>query len=126
MEVRDKTIIHDYEHGGERRLDGIGKVDGYSPALSKVYEFHGDVYHGNPKVFSMASMSPIRHIPMGLLYLATVDREFRIKKAGFLYDEMWEGDWKRMKRACQIIQYAWRKYKQGVRFRKMHKYPRGD
>ena len=39
------NIIH-AENGGEQNIAGY-KVDGYDPITNTVYEFHGDVFHGN-------------------------------------------------------------------------------
>jgi len=122
MEARDKTRIQHVLCGGEKKVDGVGKVDGFSACLAKVYEFHGDYFHGNPTVYSMTYMNNVSKKLMGVLYLQTVDRQLRIKKAGFGYEEMWERNWKRIKRASRIIQYAWRRYQQGIGFEKRKRY----
>jgi hypothetical protein len=43
------NIMH-AENGGERKISGY-KVDGYDPVTNTVYEFHGDVFHGNLDIF---------------------------------------------------------------------------
>ncbi len=59
-----------------------------------IYEFHGDYWHGNPKVFDQESMHPHRHRKMKTIYKWTMDRETRIVNLGYNLVIMWEHDWK--------------------------------
>lgn len=48
--LENPNILH-AENGGEKLVAGY-KVDGYDPVTNTVYEFHGDVFHGNLEVYS--------------------------------------------------------------------------
>lgn len=100
---------------GEVSLPGVGKVDGFCQATNTVYEFHGDSWHGNPEVFSMTAVNTANKEYMGVLYLKTLDKEFRIRQAGYNYKETWHRDWLRVTRAIRVIQAGWRRYNSGNR-----------
>ena len=57
------------------------------------------------------------------LYFRTVERELRIKELGYEYEEIWDIDWCKQTRSAKIIQYAWKCYKAGRRFKKLKRYP---
>ena len=49
--IEEINIQHACKDGGEFVIPGIGKVDGYCKENNTVYEYHGDYWHGNPKVY---------------------------------------------------------------------------
>lgn len=66
-------------------------TDGFDKITNTVYEFYGDLWHGNPK----------RHCPddkifygktFGQLYSKTIKREAELKKAGYNVIIIWEDD----------------------------------
>ncbi len=86
---------------GEFKIPGtIYRVDGYCAETNTIYEFHGDVFHGNPKLFeSNDNCHPFdKTITAGELYQATIERENKIKSLGYNLVVMWESDWKPVKR----------------------------
>lgn len=69
------------------------KVDGFCEATNTVYEFHGDRFHGNPKIFQLDELChPFTDVPAGELYRETVEKEERIKNLGYNLIVMWEYD----------------------------------
>lgn len=82
-------------NGGEYNLPGTRyKVDGYDPLTNTVYEFHGDIYHGNPQVFCKdAQCHPYSVLTAGQLYEKTLQREMNIRAMGYNLVTMWEYDW---------------------------------
>ena len=70
------------------------RVDGFNPYTSTVYEFLGDYWHGNPKIYSAGKINPTNKKTFGSLYKETFDRFDKIKKAGYNVVHIWESDYK--------------------------------
>lgn len=70
------------------------KVDGYYKGI--VYEFYGDFWHGNPKVFDSNKINKITKLKYGQMYTSTLKRELLIKQAGYKVISIWEHDWKKL------------------------------
>lgn len=83
--TRNKSIILS---SIQRRI----KPDGYDPITNTIYEFHGDFWHGNPKIFSLTDINPINKKTFGDLYQKTVERDQEILKSGFNLITIWESD----------------------------------
>lgn len=84
------------------------KADGYCEATNTIYEYHGDFWHGNPKVYDPEFINPINQKTMGTLYANTLAREQKIRDLGYNLVVMWESDWKKINQSIKIIQYAFR------------------
>jgi len=77
------------EKSNERFGDRNFEFDGFDPITNTVYEFYGDYWHGNPKVFSQDDK--IFHgETFGCLYKKTIERELFLKNAGFKLITIWE------------------------------------
>ena len=106
--LRLMKIVHDCtdlimgDVDSEYKIEGIGRVDGFSKLRNTVYEFHGDYWHGNPKRFDP---SEVFHdvITFGDLYAKTLARDRSIQECGFELFVMWESEWKLRKRLCKQI-----------------------
>ena len=72
------------------------KCDGYFQINNKKYvvEFHGDYWHGNPKVYNPESICKFRSLTFDELYKKTMDRMKRIKAMGYEVIYIWERDYK--------------------------------
>lgn len=90
---RDNVFIHHSNNGGEYHADG------YSPQLKKIYEFHGDYWHGNPNVHDRDDVNDVNHKTMGELYDETMARDKVIREhpQGYVVEIMWEAEWNRLK-----------------------------
>lgn len=79
--------------GGEYKLNGVGKLDGYSVGNNIAFEFHGDYWHGNPTRFDP---SDVFHDDktFGDLYRDTISRDQKIREYGIELVVMWESEWK--------------------------------
>jgi hypothetical protein len=98
------------ETGGELRIpDTKYYADGFNEQTRTVYEFHGDMWHGNPKMFDKDSINPISKITYGELYEKTQQKKRDILDLGYNYIEMWEYDWRRGIKLVIKIQRVWRK-----------------
>jgi hypothetical protein len=76
----------------------IGKyvVDGFDPTSNTIYEFNGDFWHGNPKVYKSSDINPKSKISFGELYNKTLQREEYLKSKGYTIVSIWESDFKKI------------------------------
>lgn len=79
------------------------KADGYCESTNTIYEFHGDYFHGNPKIYNPSDMT-YYHKTFGELYQKTLDKEELIKSLGYNLVVMWEYDWIKMNKCIKRIQ----------------------
>lgn len=86
--------IQHAENGGEFIIPGTRyKVDGFCEATNTVYEFYGDMWHGNPAVYAAdVFCSPFHKETAGELYTRTMEREIIIKSKGYNVVSIWEKD----------------------------------
>ena len=97
---RDNVFIHHALNGGEYLIPGtLYHADGYSPQLKKIYEFHGDYWHGNLNVHDRDDVNDVNHKTMGELYDETMARDKVIREhpQGYVVEIMWEAEWNRLK-----------------------------
>jgi len=73
------------------------KVDGFIPETNTIYEFLGDYWHGNPKVFIHDSLHPKRKISYGNLFKETEEKLNKTYKEGYQINYIWELDWNNWK-----------------------------
>lgn len=79
---------------GEFTIPGsLYKADGYCEETNTIYEFHGDYWHGNPKVFDPNEINVVNKKTFGELYENTLRKKEYILSLGFKYVEMWESDY---------------------------------
>ena len=64
---------------------GIGKItsDGFNPITNTCYEYNGNYWHGNPKVYNLSDINPSTKTTFGELYQKTLEREKLVKSAGY-------------------------------------------
>lgn len=97
ISARDGIIIQHAENGGEYILPGSHyRVDGWHGPSNTVFEFHGDRFHGNPRLFSSDDRChPFdSNITAGELYSRTCIKEKFIRDQGYNLITMWEMDFK--------------------------------
>jgi hypothetical protein len=73
------------------------KADGYDKNTKTIYEFHGNFWHGNPKIYSSDKINEITKSTMGELYKKTQDKKKICEALGYKYVEIWESDWNELK-----------------------------
>lgn len=69
-------------------------VDAYIPETNTVYEFYGDYWHGNPKIYNLCDYNKKVGRTFGYLYRKTLNREKLIKEYNFNLITIWEYDFK--------------------------------
>lgn len=79
--------------GGEFRIPGTRyRVDGYHKESNTVYEFHGNYWHGNPKLHNPDDINTITECTFGELYQKTLKKEAEIRALGYNLVVMWEDE----------------------------------
>jgi hypothetical protein len=89
-QYRQKTLII---HGQKV------KVDAFDPTRNVVYEFWGDFFHGNPEVFNLDDTNPKNKHTYRYLFDRTQAKREMLVNAGYVLHEIWENDWKKLKRS---------------------------
>lgn len=62
-----------------------------------IYEFYSDYWHGNLECFDSNAINGSNGKTFGQLYRETLDREARLKEAGFNLITIWESQWNKIK-----------------------------
>jgi len=92
---KERIYIQHALNEGEYPIPGTRyKADGYCVGTNTIYEFYGDRFHGNIKVFKPEdNCHPFDNkITAGELYQKTIEREHLIKSLGYNLVVMWESD----------------------------------
>lgn len=84
--------IQHAENGGEFEV-GKYYIDGYCKENNTCYEFHGNFYHGNPRIYDENDIQALNGKKMGDLYKATIKKEEFIKSKGYNLVVIWEDEW---------------------------------
>ena len=86
-------------NGGEFKIPSTRyKADGYCANTNTIYEFHGDVWHGNPAIYKDDQCpNPFSTKTAKELFNATVKKENIIKQLNYNLVVMWETDWECLK-----------------------------
>ena len=103
-----KINIQHAENGGEYLIGNI-KADGYCKENNTVYEYHGDFWHGNPKIYNQHSINKKNNKTFGELYQSTLKREKQIVDMGFNLMKIWESDWIKINKSIKILQRKFKK-----------------
>jgi hypothetical protein len=75
--------------------DSYYKVDGYDPITNTIYEFYGDFWHGNPKIYNESEFNNVINKTFGELYKKTINRESFIKSHNYNLIFIWESEFKK-------------------------------
>ena len=95
MKNENIKIIH-ANNEGEKILkinNNKYKADGYCKENNTIYEFYGDIWHGNPKIYNKDDINPINKKTYGELYKNTITKENDIKNMGYNLITIWESDY---------------------------------
>jgi hypothetical protein len=67
------------------------KVDGIKNNV--IYEFLGDYWHGNPKIYNKNDINKANKTKFGDLYDSTIKKFKMLKQNGYSIKYIWESDW---------------------------------
>lgn len=96
--ARDKIHIQNACNGGEKVIIHDGKryyVDGFCEETNTIYEFNGDLYHGNPDIYDPNAINSFNKLRYGELYKRTIEREKLFRDIGFNVISIWENDYRK-------------------------------
>ena len=86
------------------------KADGYCINTNTIYEFHGTIYHGDPRFCNKNDFNYLGK-NYGELYQKTLDKENLIKDLGYNLVVMWEYDWNKINKSIKVLQRKFRNFK---------------
>jgi len=70
------------------------KVDGFCKGTNTVYEFYGDIWHGNPQKFKPEEKCcPYHKLTADQLFRRTIKKENTIRALGYNLTTIWESDY---------------------------------
>jgi hypothetical protein len=75
----------------------IYKPDGIDFGTKTIYEFYGDYWHGNIKIFNPKDINQNNKKTFETLFKNTIKREKELKKHGYKIISIWESEWNKKK-----------------------------
>jgi hypothetical protein len=107
--IRDGYIQH-ADNKGEFIIPNTKLcVDGYNKKTNTIYEFHGDFWHGNPKVYDLDKINRKLGVSFRELYDKTIMKMNTIHNMGYNVVYIWEYDWTKAIKYVKLLQRKWRK-----------------
>jgi hypothetical protein len=94
----------------QKRQKQIGKymVDGFKNNV--IYEFLGDFWHGNPKLYDMSKMNNASKKTFQELYEETLNRFKDLQSKGYDIKYIWESDWDEFKKTKLLNNSTFRRF----------------
>lgn len=89
--------------------DKIYKFDAFIEESNTIYEFYGDFWHGNPKMYKDGDYNLKNNILFSELYRRTIEREKYLISRGYKIVSIWENDF--IENNKQIINQRIKQYK---------------
>jgi hypothetical protein len=80
------------------------QCDGYCPDCNTIFEFHGDFWHGNPKIYNSTDINRVTKTTFGELHLKTLQKKDMCVSMGYNYICIWEDTWMNVVDAVKILQ----------------------
>lgn len=85
-------IPNKYRNKVIRTKNKLYRVDAFVPETNTIYEFYGDFWHGNPKVYGKFKYNNVTKTKFKDLYKKTIKREKSLIKLGYKLCTIWECD----------------------------------
>lgn len=113
IEKKARIRIRHAKNKGEVRIkinNTIYKVDGFNRTNKIIFEFYGDKYHGNLKLYKpLSTPHPFKNTKARKLFEKTIKREYLLKYSGYFVISCWEHDFNKnpikcVNLACRKIQ----------------------
>lgn len=109
ISVEHPELQH-FNNKGQFRIPGTKYIaDGYTPVTNTIYEFDGDFWHGNPKLYDSNALNKVNKKTFGALLRATRKKRSVCEELGYKYISIWHSEWKQFKRAVIKLQKLYRK-----------------
>ena len=87
-------------------------ADGYSDSKNMILEYHGDFWHGNPKIYNQQDLNVVTKTTYEELYQNTLKKQRFCETNGYKYISIWESEWLRGKNSVILLQRKWKQFKQ--------------
>lgn len=84
--------------------DKYFNVDAYDDKSNTIYEFYGDYWHGNPKVFKGEEINKTLNKTFGEIYKSTIERENILLSNGYNLKTIWEKDFNDSNKKKDLVQ----------------------
>jgi hypothetical protein len=99
LSVSTPDLIHILNNNnGEYKIPNSRySADGYSNSKNTIYEYHGDYYHGNLKIYNSNDINSVCKKTFGKLYENTLKKQQFCIDNGYKYCFIWESDWNKAK-----------------------------
>lgn len=97
------AIQHGMNGCGEIKLNGI-YVDGFCQETNTIYFYHGCFFHGCEKCYDGDRKNPLYDRPMNYLFKQTKQKTAFLRQQGYQVQELWEHDFKHMKKSNKDLQ----------------------
>lgn len=81
-------------------------ADGFDPTTNTIYEFHGDYWHGNPKIYDPDDINKVNNKTFGKLFEQTTKRSQKLRNAGYNLVSIWESEWNEIEKNLLLKQSA--------------------
>ena len=107
----DINIQHACNYGEYKIPDTRYHADGFCSDTNTIYEYHGDYWHGNPKIFQPDDLNKTTKCTHGELYQKTLQKEEDIRRLGYNLITMWESDWMRITNSIRKFQQKFRSHR---------------
>ena len=82
IKISTPDICHAVNEGEFKIPNSYYEADGYSKIQNRIFEYHGDFWHGNPKIYNSTDINPIVKKTFGELYDATLKKKLFCEKDG--------------------------------------------
>lgn len=115
MEIKYNIKIQHAENLGEYIIPNSKyKVDGYCKEINTIFEFNGDFWHGNPKIYDQEKINPKTNTTFKQLYEKTIIKKQYIINKGYNFVEIWEHEWKIIIEVVKKLEKKYFKKKYGI------------
>jgi hypothetical protein len=108
MNIQYNTDIKHALNGGEIKIDKY-LIDGFCENNNICFEFNGDFFHGNPKIYDNNYINPLKGIKMNILYKKTIEKQKFLINLGYKVISIWENEWNIFIKSIKKIQKNFRK-----------------
>ena len=110
---RDGLDIQHAHNVGEKRI-GRYVVDGFDTTNKTVYEFNGCYFHGHDCEMNTNDFNERVGVPMSVLFERTIERKHYLEDRGFTVVDIWECEYKQMRKTDKDLKLFRQNYIQGL------------
>jgi hypothetical protein len=95
-------IPYEYRNQSIKINNKYYKPDAIDVDNKIIWEFYGDLWHGNPSIYNLNETNSATNTTFGYLYNKTMNKEIILKEAGYNLITIWEKDWLELKKSIPV------------------------